>query len=298
MKETRHASNKRFRDFSLCLLAYVLAFAVAWAVGIILGGRHPIIITLWADIAATLVIYLFSRLSGNSSFYDPYWSLAPLAIVLYWTSLNLPQSGLSLRQIVIVLLVFIWGLRLTLNWARQWQGLKHEDWRYTDFRQRSRRWFWLVDLVGIEIMPTSIVFLGCLSLYPALTAGENTLGILDFAGITVTAGAILIEALADQQLKRFMDQEHQPGDILERGLWAYSRHPNYFGEIAFWWGLFVFALASGLEYWWTIAGPLVITLLFLGVSIPLMEKRSLAHRPGYSELRKKVSVLIPWFPGK
>ena len=80
------------------------------------------------------------------------------------------------------------------------------------------------------------------------------------------------------------------------GLWAYSRHPNYFGEIMFWWGLFIFALAADSCYWWTIAGPLVITILFLFISIPMMDKRSLGRRPGYEEHMERVSALIPWFP--
>lgn len=218
--------------------------------------------------------------------------------MLYWTLINLSERGISLRQAVVIPLVFIWGLRLTFNWARQWQGLKHEDWRYMDFKKRYQRRFWLVDLVGIEIMPTAIVFLGCLSLYPAVTSRESTLGILDFIAIAVTVGAILIEALADEQMKRFRHEKHEPGEIMDRGLWAYSRHPNYFGEITFWWGLFIFALAADTHFWWTAVGPLVITVLFLMVSIPLMEKRNLERRPGYAEHCKKVSALILWFPIK
>lgn len=90
----------------------------------------------------------------------------------------------------------------------------------------------------------------------------------------------------------------QPGQIMAVGLWRFSRHPNYLGEITFWWGLFIFGLAADSGYWWTVSGPLVITALFLFVSIPIMEKRHLERRPGYEEHKKKVSVLIPWFPKK
>ncbi len=281
--------------FALCILAYALAMGVAFAVGYVLRDRHPILVALAADVAATMVIYSFSRTFRNASFYDAYWSVAPLAIALYWTLGTASEDAITARHIVVLALVFLWGFRLTYNWARQWRGLQHEDWRYADFRKRSKGWFWLVDLFGIELMPTMVVFLGCLSLYPALSTGGDSFGVLDGIAIAITAGAIIIEATADEQLRRFA-RTMQPGKIMATGLWAYSRHPNYFGEIAFWWGLFVFGLAADSGYWWTVAGPVVITALFLFVSIPMMEKRNLERRPGYEEHRKRVPVLVPWFP--
>jgi steroid 5-alpha reductase family enzyme len=284
------------RAFALCALAYVLALCVAVGVGYAVSDRHPIVVALVADVAATLVIYTFSRAFRNASFYDPYWSVAPLAIALYWTLGTASESTVTARQVVVLALVFLWALRLTFNWARQWRGLKHEDWRYADFRKRSKGWFWLVDLFGIEMMPTMVVFLGCLSLYPALSVGQNSFGLLDGIAIAITAAAIVIEATADEQLLRFVRKKQQPGQIMAKGLWAYSRHPNYFGEITFWWGLYVFGLAADSGYWWTVAGPLVITAMFLFVSIPMMEKRNIERRPDYGEHKKKVSILIPWFP--
>jgi steroid 5-alpha reductase family enzyme len=298
MEKTRTASNGLFKAFTLCLMVYILALAAAFLVGNVFSDRHPVMIAFLADIAATLVIYFFSRLFGNSSFYDPYWSVAPLVIVIYWTLVNQPEIEIGLRQIVVISLVFLWGIRLTYNWASQWQGLNHEDWRYADLRKKYPVWFWLVELVGIEMMPTVIVFLGCLCLYPALSAGESPLGILGIFAVGVTLGAILIEALADEQMKRFIQGKPDPGTIMDRGLWAFSRHPNYFGEVAFWWGLYLFGLAADTHSWWTIVGPLLISILFFTVSIPLMEKRSRERRPGYSEQTNKISVLIPWFPQK
>jgi steroid 5-alpha reductase family enzyme len=187
-------------------------------------------------------------------------------------------------------------LRLTWHWARQWQGLQHEDWRYRDLRKKSPVWFWLVDLAGIEIMPTVLVFLGCLSLYPAVSVGKNPFGPLDILAVLITGGAVVIETTADEQLWRFVRGKPKYGEILTKGLWACSRHPNYFGEVLFWWGLYFFALAADARYWWTIIGPAAITILFVFISIPMMEKRSLARRPGYAELRRKIPMFLPWFP--
>ena len=166
--------------------------------------------------------------------------------------------------------------------------------------------------MGIEMMPTMVVFLGCLSLYPALTTVEPVYGLADFwhpgdttshalgwlewVAVAVTAAAIVIEATADEQLKRFARSSRQAGQIMERGLWRYSRHPNYCGEVLFWWGLFLFALAADPGYWWAVAGPLAMTALFIFVSIPMMDRRNLERRPGYAERMQRVSALVPWFP--
>ncbi len=285
----------RSRSMFICTVSYMIAGGVALAVAYMLGDRSPILIAVWADIAATLVIFGFSTFYHNSSLYDPYWSVAPVPIVLYWV-LNPVVSGVnSIRQLLAVLLVTLWSVRLTYNWLRRWEGLVHEDWRYSDFRKKTGRWYWLVDLTGIHLFPTMQVFLGCLALYPALSGGTSPLGVLDGIAVLVTFGAIWIEAAADKQLHRFLCGEKKPGEILSKGLWSYSRHPNYFGEIMFWWGLYLMGLAADPSYWWTVIGPLFITLMFLFISIPMIDKRSLERRPRYADHMDKVSPCIPWF---
>lgn len=286
------------KAFGLCLLAYIVALIAAMWVGFVLVDRlHPILMTFVADVAATLAIYVFSCVFKNASFYDPYWSVAPIAITVYWMVTPDSINVVTLRQAIVSGLVLIWGLRLTYNWARQWHGLSHEDWRYSDLRKQNPRFFWLTNLIGIELVPTTVVFLGCLSLYPALSSGFNPFGFFDVIGILITFSAILIETIADEQLQRFLKNEKTARQTLSSGLWAHSRHPNYFGEISFWWGLYFFSLAADLSYWWTIIGPIGITLLFIFVSIPMMEKH-LSRRLGYAEYQQKVSKLIPWFSRK
>jgi len=199
------------------------------------------------------------------------------------------------RQTVVLAIVLFWGLRLTYNWARQWRG--NEDWRYADLRKQNSRLFWLANLIGIELMPTSLVFLGCLSLYPALSAGSNPFGFLDGIGMVITVSAILIETVADEQLREFLKKGKKTRQTFSSGLWTYTRHPNYLGEISFWWGLYFFSLAADLNYWWTFVGPVGITFLFIFVSIPIMEKH-LSRRTSYAEYQQKVSKLIPWIRRK
>src|SRR5262245_36093140 len=162
---------------------------------------------------------------NNGSVYDPYWSVIPPLIALYW--IGNVRHALPLRQAVVTTLIFLWGIRLTYNWARGWPGLHHEDWRYIDlYAAGMPKWF--ISFFGIHFFPTIMVFLGCLPLIPAIAYGGRW-RLLDSVALVVTAGAILIELVADEQLRRF-NRTKERGAIITDGLWAYSRHPNYFGE--------------------------------------------------------------------
>ena len=147
----------RVRGLLWVTLAYVVALAVANCVVLALGT-----VDLWtsfaADVAATVVVFAFSRLLNNSSVYDAYWSVAPIALVGWWAWV-LP--GHPVRSWLVVGLVTLWGVRLTLNWATGWAGLHHEDWRYVDFR-RLGVWYWPLSLGGLHLFPTVQVFLGLL----------------------------------------------------------------------------------------------------------------------------------------
>jgi steroid 5-alpha reductase family enzyme len=191
-------------------------------------------------------------------------------------------------------LVTFWGVRLTYNWARGFAGLGHEDWRYVDIRRKTGGAYWPASLAGIHVFPTVQVYLGCLPLYPALTSARP-LGLFDVLAAAVTLGAVLIETLADEQLRSFR-RAGKGGEIMAWGLWAYSRHPNYFGEIGFWWGLLLCGLAADPGSLWSGIGALSITAMFLLVSIPMLDRRSAARRPAYTDHMKRVSRLVPWRP--
>lgn len=274
-----------------CALAYLAALAAATLAIVWLPIASPWWRGVLADVIATFVVFAFSRAFDNASFYDPYWSVAPIALGIYWASFD----GNPVRHACVLALVMAWGVRLTYNWLRHWRGLDHEDWRYVDLREKTGRAYWLVALVGLHLFPTVQVLLGCMALYIALVR-PAPLSWLDALAALITASAILIEATADKQLHRFTQENRDPQRILDTGLWAWSRHPNYLGEVLFWWGLFLFALATDRSAWWTIAGPLAITGMFVFVSIPLIEKRMLQKRPHYAEHQARVPSLLPWFP--
>jgi steroid 5-alpha reductase family enzyme len=289
--------SDRVRSFAIVGGAYAMALVGAIATGEIVGSDSPVLTVFAADLFATLVIFGFSQAFANSSMYDAYWSVVPPVIGLYWAS-ALPQAqAIPARQALVLVLVFAWAIRLTWNWARGWPGLHHEDWRYVELRENTNAPYWLVSLTGIHYFPTLQVFLACLPLYPALAVGSRPLGALDALAAVVTAGAIALETIADEQLRAF-NRKKQPGDICTRGLWAWLRHPNYLGELLFWWGLWLFGVAAAPDWYWSVIGPLAITAMFIFASVPMLDRRNLARRPGYAELMKSVPALIPRRPNR
>ena len=283
----------------LIVIAYVVAGVAAVVAGMLAKGHDAIVVAAIADAVATIAIFAFSVAYDNSSFYDPYWSVIPPFLGLYWLADAADDASVA-RQVLALGLCTAWGIRLTYNWTRGWTGLGHEDWRYVDFRHKTGRFYWLVSFLGIHFFPTVEVFAASLSLHAALTAGGRPLNALDGLATIVTAIAIAIEAIADNQLREFvLSPAKKPGQVMSTGLWAYSRHPNYFGELLFWWGLFLFGMAANPESWrLTLWGPLAITIMFFFISVPLMEKRQLERRPHFAENIRTTSMIIPWFPRK
>ena len=218
-------------DFGPVLLAYLLCTAAAAAAVFGLDLPQPWD-TLAADLVATLVIFGYSLRYRNSSFYDAYWSVIPPLLAVYWMWAHAPQAVASPRAWLVMALVWLWAIRLTTNWAVHWGGLGHEDWRYPIVRARAGKAAVWADLFGIHVFPTLQVFLGCLPIYAVMSRAELPLGWIDLAAASVTLAAIAIETIADLQLHAFIARR-QPGAFITTGLWAWSRHPNYFGELAF-----------------------------------------------------------------
>lgn len=286
-------ADRRKRGLAALAVAYAAALAAALAVAWALRGRHPVLVAAAADAAATGVVFAFSVLHDNSSIYDPYWSVAPVPIALYWASLD-DGGGSGLRRAWVLAIVCLWGLRLTANQLSRWGGLGDEDFRYVELRARSGSWYWPLSLVGVHLLPTIWVFLGLLPVFPALAGPGRAWRALDAAAVAVAGGAVLLEAVADRQLRAFVRGRHDPAAVLDTGVWGACRHPNYLGEILFWWGLFLSGVAAAPGWAWTMVGPLAITLLFVFVSVPWMDRRMAARHPAWVERLRTTPALLPW----
>lgn len=284
--------NSRAAGMLISMGAYAAAFLVAAATLRYFDTGHPLMAIAAADLAATVFIFLVSVGVNNSSIYDPYWSVKPIVIAGYYLFTYAPDG--SARTLLVTALVFLYALRLTSNFYRDWPGLTKEDFRYVNFRHQFPKAYWAVSFALVHLFPTILVYLACLPMYAVYTTPPSPLNVLDYLGALVLLGAVVYAFVADEQLRKYKENPAHAGTTITSGLWGLSRHPNYLGEISTWWGLFLFGLASGLEIWWTGAGALAITLLFVFASIPLMEKRMSATRRDYEAYRQRVPSLLPF----
>ena len=284
----RFQINNRVVSLLIVLAIYIIAFFAGLLVFKLTAGMHVLVSTFLADIAATMIVWGFGILFLNSSVYDPYWSIAPVIIVPFWIMIE--GTSLSITDILFILVITIWGIRLTLNWIMRWRGLQQQDWRYTMLKERSSRLWFFTNLFGINVMPTVIVFVALIPAY--FSIGQT--GSLKFPtifGFVICIGAILIQGISDRQMDLFKKDRSNKDQYIDKGLWRYSRHPNYLGEVSFWWGIWLMQMGLIPKMWITVAGPILMTLLFIFISIPMMEKHILDSKPSYSRYQKQVSVL-------
>jgi steroid 5-alpha reductase family enzyme len=280
--------------------ALVLAYAVALAAAVLAVRQapadwHPLALVFLGEVVATVVLFIFAVVFDNTAFFNAHWSLAPIVVAVFFIVGPGAARGVDTRQLLVLGVVSFYGLRLTFNWLRSWAGLKHEDWQYTDFRTKFGKAFWPVSLLAFHLFPMLLVFAGCLPLYAMLVEATTPVGPLDVLGVAFTTAAIVIEWVADEQLRTFRRSPEGPGSFCTRGLWRWSRHPNYFGEVSFWFGLWLCGLAAGAP-WWSAFGWLGMAGLFLGASIPMADTRSLERRKGYAEYAARTSRFLPLPP--
>ena len=291
----------KWNSVELIAAIYTLAGVAGWLMFNALTSNpintDPLIALLCADVLATVVVWAFGLLYENVSVYDPYWSVFPPVAFLLWAF----YTGVWSLQVGLLLIAScFWGWRLTRNWMITFKGIGHEDWRYTKYRSQHPLVFHAINLFGLNMMPTLIVFAAML---PGLKLFErpfdmNTLFVNDghlFTTILLCLAfltclvAPTIQLIADKQSHDF--RAANPGKVCNVGLWKHGRHPNYFGEILFWWGIWMmYSAFNGFD--WYICGAIAMTALFLGISIPLMEQRQIANKPDYAEYRKQTRTLI------
>lgn len=283
--------NKVF-SYTYVLVAYLIALYAGKLSLEYIHTSSLLTDMLIADVLATGIIFIFSFMVQNSSVYDPYWSVIPVPIAIYWI-LHLPD-GNNTRQFLILAAISIWSLRLTVNWIRSWPDLTHEDWRYLKLSEDSGSFYWLVSFSGIHLFPTLIVFAGMLPVYVA-SGIDAPVGVFDIIGLLICITAVAIEYFSDEQLRRFKSENTVKGANMEKGLWSISRHPNYMGEILFWAGLFFFVVGENfIQNAWTSSGFILMIILFKYISVPMMEKRLVKTKIDYEAYRQRVPAIFPF----
>ena len=240
---------------------------------------------LIADVIATVFVFVFSLASGNASVYDPYWSVQPIVIIAGYAFFH----HITFASVLLIVSIVYWGIRLTYNWAYTFGGLNHQDWRYTKLKEENGKLYPFLNFTGIHMMPTLIVY--TCTLPAVFTVREEVCAnIGSFIGTAICIGAATLQLVADSQMQKYRKKgEH---GLIRTGLWKYSRHPNYLGEILMWWGIAVQAVSVMPGRWWLIAGAVFNTVLFLTVSIPMADKRQ-SKKPGYAEYKAATRSLLP-----
>ena len=278
---------KKLRDLSIILLIYISAYGAGYAACFMIEN---ILLQMFVfDVAATFVTFCFSLILRNSSVYDAYWSLTPMVISI-WLFVYL--KAFSAWQILFLVVFNVWSLRLTVNWIIVFTDFSYEDWRYKKYREEHGSFVWFIlNFFGIHYMPTFIVFAGMLPLFRIALCGMDALSLI---GMAVILLGTAFEFFADRSMHTFLAQTKDSAEkrVCRKGLWNYSRHPNYLGEITVWWGVFFVMLPYAPNYWYFGAGAVAVTILFNLVSIPLMEKRQMLRRPDYAEYKKTTSRLL------
>ncbi|MBO4472434.1 MAG: DUF1295 domain-containing protein [Clostridia bacterium] len=288
--------RKRGREFGIGLLIDVVAYLVAFGVGVV---PFLFIENIFAAVAAftataTAVLFIVTVAFKDVSIYDPYWSVAPPVMLL---AAMIKYSLWDVNAILLLVVIGIWSFRLTANWLLTYKGLGHEDWRYASYREKySPVVFQLISLVGLQFVPTIVVYAGLVG--GLFAAQRPDFAPLSVIGIVVMLGAVFLAFMADRAIHSFLREHKGEGRTCNVSVWKYSRHPNYLGEMSFWTGLYLYFVAVCPEIWYKGLGFLTIIALFLTVSIPLMERHNEARRVDYAEYKATTSMLLLLPPRK
>ena len=240
------------------------------------------------------LLWLVSLALKNSSIVDIFWGTG--FVITNWVYFALTPGGLPLRTWLIGILVTIWGLRLSLyilwrNWG------KPEDFRYQVWREEAGPSWWWHSFFRVFVLQGLLMWIISTPLLAAQRgAAPGHLTLLDLLGVVVWGIGFFFESVGDLQLARFKADPANRGKVMDRGVWRLTRHPNYFGDSAQWWGYYLISASAG--GWWTIFSPVLMTLFLLRVSGVTLLEKTLEKRPGYAAYIEQTSAFIPWFPRK
>ena len=241
-------------------------------------------------VAALMVAtWLLSLALKNASIVDIAWGLGFVAVA--W-SVRFAVDGVTARQNLLVALTSVWGLRLGGYLFIRNHG-KGEDFRYRAMRKHWGPKFPIISLLTVFTLQGVLMYVVSLGVQLGQAATSPSLGVLAWVGVAVWVVGLTFEAVGDWQLAAFKRDPANQGKVMDRGLWRYTRHPNYFGDFCVWWGLFLVAAEAPVA-WWGIVGPALMSFLLLRVSgVAMLEKTIGKRRPGYEEYVRRTSAFFP-----
>jgi len=242
-----------------------------------------------------IILWFISVIIKNVSIVDVFWGLGFVIVngIYFYLSENF-----QIRSIIILLLVSIWGLRLSIYLGLRNIG-KGEDFRYQEFRRQygPHRYWWFSFFQVFLLQGTLIMIISLPLLGVHYFSEYKELGILDYIAIIIWLIGFVFESLGDYQLAKFKKDPRNKDKVLNTGLWKYTRHPNYFGDTVVWWAYAIFCISAGA--YWPIFGSVIMTFLIIKVSgVALLEEDISGRRPEYKMYIDKTSSFFPWLPKK
>ena len=284
-----------FSEKSRGLLILLCTYVCAMVAGVFSFGLFRDVMPMYAalfaaDAVATVLTWLSGVIFRSASVYDPYWSVQTPAIMV---SLMVMSCHCTVGGIAFLAFVMLWAVRLTGNFIAGFHGMSYVDWRYRMLREKTGPFFQIVNLLGICMFPTAVVFFASLPAFRYILEGRD-FEWLHLVGFAVMLLGTALEFFADIQMKRFIRTRKERGEIIRIGLWKYSRHPNYLGEILFWYGLALVYILPDLDRLPWIAGAVANHIMFLVVSVPMAERNMAKYKPGFAQYKKEVRMFLPF----
>ncbi len=282
--------KKKILGLFILLFIYIISYLAGIFSFILISDSINILLKIFiADTVATVVIWIAGIFLKTASIYDPYWSIQTPAIYL---TLLIYYGNYNIGNILFFIFIMLWAIRLTINFIITFNDITYIDWRYSDIKNKTNKLYQIVNLLGIHMMPTILVFVASIPAFSYIINGYDFIA-LDIIGYVIIILAVFFELISDINIHVYKKNRTDRKEIINVGFWKYSRHPNYLGEIIFWYGVLAIFLVHDFSNWYFMVGAILINLLFLFISIPLEEKKLIAYKEGYLEYKKKTRMLIP-----
>jgi steroid 5-alpha reductase family enzyme len=249
-------------------------------------------VALVGIIAAMTALWLLSLVLRDASIVDSAWGPGFALVAIFAAAAG---DGDATRRILVAALAAVWGLRLGGYIFLRNRG-HGEDLRYQAMRRNAGPRFWWFSLIQVFLLQGILMWLISMPLVWAATSDASGTRWTDVVGVAMWSVGFIFESVGDWQLARFKADPANRGKVMDSGLWRYTRHPNYFGDALVWWGLFLLAAGAGMG-WFTVASPIIMTVLLVRVSgVALLERSQVRTKPGYREYIARTSAFVPWFP--
>ena len=283
--------KKKIQGLLVLLITYVVAYAVGLLCFHLLLNKIDVYLNiLLCNIVATIVVWLSGVIFKTASVYDPYWSVQTIAIGL---SLMIHYKNFNLGNIIFIIAILIWAIRLTYNFITTFHDLSYIDWRYKQIKEKTGPFYQVVNLLGICMVPTLVVHFASIPFYMYIINGYD-FSWLSLIGVGIMLLGTFLELVSDLNMHTFQKTRTSREQIIDVGLWKYSRHPNYLGEILFWYGVAFFLILPHLDLGYVIVGAIINTCLFVFISIPLAENHLATYKANYSDYKKRTRMLFPF----